>query len=159
VFTGRDSCWRKPAIVAVEGYNAVSAQTRAIPPMGAAESLSRLRGKGMRAAMRAQRAPLPLILQGFRIEAPEGWPPHATRVPLLTLRRVARSVGRGVERAPAPTWPEGAKGRQPAPGRATFPRRPANSGEAAPSRRQRICLRSAPACTAADPGPARFARP
>jgi hypothetical protein len=41
--------------------------------------------------------------------------PLAARAPSLALRRVARAVGRGVECAPAPTWPEGAKGRQPAP--------------------------------------------
>ena len=35
--------------------------------------------------------------------------PLAARAPPLTLRRAARAVGRGVECAPAPTWPEGPK--------------------------------------------------
>ena len=52
---------------------------------------------------------MPLISQGFRIEAPERWPllqlaHHRTRYGAF-----ARVVGRGVECVPAPTWPEGPK--------------------------------------------------
>jgi hypothetical protein len=65
--------------------------------------------------------------------------PLAARAPPLTLQRVALAVGCGVECAPAPTWPEGAKGRQPAHGRATDPRAATQqSADAAPSHRQRI---------------------
>jgi hypothetical protein len=59
-----------------------------IPPIGAAESLS---DPGARVYVE------PLILQGFRIEAPEGWPPLADRASPLKLWRIARPVGRGVE--------------------------------------------------------------
>ncbi len=55
------------------------------------------------------------------MRAPEGWPRLQRRAPPLTLRRAALAVGREGEWTPAPTWPEGAKGRQPAPWRVTVP--------------------------------------
>jgi hypothetical protein len=74
------------------------------------------------AQRRAIGAPLPLILTGLQDAGAGGMALLAARALPLTLRRVARAVGRGVECAPAPTWPEGAKGRQPAPGAPQSPR-------------------------------------
>ena len=70
----------------------------------------------------------------------------AARAPLVTLRRVACAVGRGVGCASAPTWPEGAKGRQPAPRRTTFPWWPARCGPTARRLTLADLLRGAPAC-------------
>jgi hypothetical protein len=62
--------------------------------------------------------------------------PFADRAPPVTLRRAATYGRPGVECEPAPTWPEGAKGRQRAPRRVTFPWRPASCGRM--QRRPRI---------------------
>jgi hypothetical protein len=82
------------------------------------ESLPRLAGQGLRLRQQATRRRRALARDLARLQdrAPEGWPHLRSRAPLLTLRRAARAVGRGGECASAPTWPEGAKGRQPAPG-------------------------------------------
>jgi hypothetical protein len=80
--------------------------------LGATESLRgavRRPGGGRAATRRPQAAALlTASTQGFRMRAPEGWLRLQPRTPPLTLRRAARSVGRGVS-APAPTWPEGPK--------------------------------------------------
>ena len=85
----------------------------AIPPIGAPESLSRAPLKGGACAIRRTRpegAPLTANSQGFRIGAPEGWPPpqhpRARHLPdgAVCVRRVL-----GVRSAPAPPCPARAK--------------------------------------------------
>jgi hypothetical protein len=60
----------------------------AIPPIGAAESLPRLRGKGLRTATRRRRA-LARDLARLQDRGAGGMAPLAARAPVLTLRRVA----------------------------------------------------------------------
>jgi hypothetical protein len=95
------------------------------------ESLPRLAGQGLRLRQQATRRGRALARDLARLQdrAPEGWPRLQSRAPPMTLRRTARAVGRGGECASAPTWPEGAKGRQPAPGAPRSPPwRPASYG-------------------------------
>src|SRR5215469_16830278 len=68
----------------------------AIPSIGAPESLTRLRRKGLRAATRRRRA-LAADLAGLQDAGAGGMAPLAARAPPLTLRRAARAVGRGME--------------------------------------------------------------
>jgi hypothetical protein len=62
------------------------------------------------------------------MRALEGWLGSVTPVPPLTLRRVARAVGRGGERALTPTWPEGPKEGSRRPALRGCPWRPASCG-------------------------------
>jgi len=127
----------------------------AIPSIGAAESLPRLRSKGLRGAKRRDAtvgSALARDLARLQDRGAGGMATLAARAPLLTLRRVARAVGAaGIECASAPTWPEGAKGRQPAPPARHVPlggRSPAGGSGAVPPSARR--LHDVSACTAAD---------
>ena len=51
---------------------------------------------------------LAVILRGFRIEAPEGWPFCSPRTTADVAARCPCG-GRAAEYARTPTWPEGAK--------------------------------------------------
>jgi hypothetical protein len=99
--TGRGGCYRnqlqrQPALGGCHPFD-----RRPLNPCAHSGPEARRDG----AATRAQRALLTASTQGFRMRAPEGWPLLQHRAPPLTLRRVARAFGCGVECAPAPTWP------------------------------------------------------
>ena len=75
------------------------------------------------------------------------------RAPPLALRRVARAVGRGVECAPAPTWPGGPKEGSRRPGASRFPGGQPTAGGRCAALQSAPPPRGALACCGGQPRP------
>ena len=114
--------------------NPIAAEKRsdlAIPPIGAAESLSRAPLKGGACAIvdaTAGSAPT-VTSQGFKLRAPKGWPILQRRTSCLWAASVS-AVSSGPTRARAPPWPgQGLRAAGPATGSALgSAKRPADYG-------------------------------